>query len=101
MSSQDTVTVLIEIHAKCGQEQEARDALLRAIQTSDKPGLVGSTEYADLGDRGTFYAIQVWENARAFHAHMEDAARAGMSQAIQVLREQPKIALLSHLSQPA
>ncbi|MYW01000.1 antibiotic biosynthesis monooxygenase [Streptomyces sp. SID3343] len=94
MSNHGTVTVLIEIHAKDGREREARDSLLHAIQTSEKPGLVSSTEYEDLDDPGAFHAIQVWENADAFHAHMEDAARSGMDEAIQVLRERPKTAVL-------
>ncbi|MFG2596574.1 putative quinol monooxygenase [Streptomyces sp. NPDC048462] len=94
MSNQDTVTVLIEIHAEAGQEQQARDALLHAIQTSEKPGLISSTEYDDVNDPGAFYAIQVWENADAFRAHMEDAANSGMREAIQVLSEHPRTAVL-------
>ncbi|MDA2807968.1 putative quinol monooxygenase [Nocardiopsis suaedae] len=94
MSDQGTITVLIEIHAKDGQEHEARDALLHAIRTSEKPGLVGSTEYADLDDPGAFYAVQVWEDADAFHAHMRDAAESGMDEAIRVLRARPRTALL-------
>lgn len=69
MSNQGAVTVLIEIHATDGQEHEARDALLHAVRTSEKPGLISSTEYEDLADPGAFYAIQVWENAEAFRAH--------------------------------
>lgn len=98
MSNQDTVTVLIEIHAKDGKEHEARDSLLHAIQTFEKPGLVSSTEYENLNDPGAFYAIQVWENADAFHAHMEDAAKSGMNEAIQTLREHPKTAILRTIS---
>ncbi|WP_410652248.1 putative quinol monooxygenase [Amycolatopsis sp. cmx-4-54] len=94
MSNQDTVTVLIEIHANAGHEQQARDSLLHAIQTSAKPGLVNSTEYEDLEDPGAFYAVQVWENVDAFHAHMKDAAENGMNEAIKVLREPPKTAVL-------
>ncbi|MBO8199973.1 putative quinol monooxygenase [Streptomyces smyrnaeus] len=94
MSNQGAVTVLIEIHGKDGQEHEARDALLHAIRTSEKPGLISSTEYEDLADPGAFYAIQVWENAEAFRAHMDDAARSGMNEAIQVLREHPRTAVL-------
>ncbi|WNI21403.1 antibiotic biosynthesis monooxygenase family protein [Streptomyces sp. ITFR-16] len=98
MSNESTITVLIEIHAKAGQETEARDALLHAIRTSEKPGLVSSTEYEDDNDPAAFYAIQVWENADAFHAHMEDAAKSGMNEAIQVLRERPKTAVLRSIS---
>jgi quinol monooxygenase YgiN len=94
MSNDGTITVLIEIHAKDGQEAEARDALLHAIQTSEKPGLVSSTEYGDVNDPSAFYALQVWENADAFHAHMEDAAKSGMNEAIQVLRERPRTVVL-------
>ncbi|MFJ4854318.1 MULTISPECIES: putative quinol monooxygenase [unclassified Streptomyces] len=94
MSSTDTVTVLIEIHAKDGQEEDARLGLLHAIETSAKPGLISSTEYEDTEDSGAFYAIQVWENMEAFHAHMKDAAENGMGEAIQVLRAQPKTAVL-------
>ncbi|NNH69049.1 antibiotic biosynthesis monooxygenase [Nocardia uniformis] len=94
MSRQGTVTVLIEIHAADGHEQAARDALLHAIQTSEKPGLINSTEYEDLDDPGAFYAVQVWETMNDFHAHMRDAAENGMGEAIQVLREHPKTAVL-------
>ncbi|NGO68749.1 putative quinol monooxygenase [Streptomyces boncukensis] len=94
MSDQSTVTVLIEIHARDGQEHDARNALLHAIQTSEKPGLLSSTEYEDLDDPGAFYALQVWENPDAFHAHMDDAATSGMSEAIQSLREHPKTTIL-------
>lgn len=89
----NTVTVLIEIHGKEGQEQEARDALVHAIETSAKPGFLGSREYADMRDPGAFYAVQEWESADAFHAHMADAAD-GMEAAISMLREPPKTALL-------
>ncbi|MBF6179769.1 putative quinol monooxygenase [Nocardia otitidiscaviarum] len=95
MNSPDTLTVLIEIHANPGQEQQARDSLLHAIQTSAKPGLVSSTEYADLNDAGAFYAVQVWESTAAFHAHMEDAAKSGMHEAITVLREPPRTTVLT------
>ncbi|WP_020672511.1 putative quinol monooxygenase [Amycolatopsis nigrescens] len=98
MSSQHTVTVLIEIHANPGQEQQARDSLLHAIQTSEKPGLISSTEYADLNDAGAFYAVQVWEDMDAFHTHMKDAAENGMDEAIKVLREPPKTAVLHTIS---
>jgi quinol monooxygenase YgiN len=96
-SDQDRVTVLIEIHAKEGQEKDARDGLLHAIKTSEKPGLISSSEYEHLGDSGAFYALQEWENIEAFHAHMEDAAESGMSEAIQVLRERPRTAVLRSL----
>uniref|UniRef100_A0AAU2VN31 Antibiotic biosynthesis monooxygenase n=1 Tax=Streptomyces sp. NBC_00008 TaxID=2903610 RepID=A0AAU2VN31_9ACTN len=94
MSGADAVTVLIEIHAKDGQEEDARHALLHAIETSAKPGLISSTEYEDFDDSGAFYAIQVWEDMEAFHAHMEDASENGMNEAIQVLRAHPRTAVL-------
>lgn len=91
---QEQVLVIIEIHAKAGEEQEARDRLLGAISTSRKPGMVSSQEYEDPNDPGAFYATQIWENAGAFEAHMNDAAASGMSQEIQVLREEPKTTVL-------
>jgi heme oxygenase (mycobilin-producing) len=94
MSHNASITVLIEIHAVPGQEEQARDALLHAIETSEKPGLLSSTEYADVDDSGAFYAIQVWADADAFHAHMADAAKSGMSEALQVLREPPRTTVL-------
>ncbi|NED78645.1 antibiotic biosynthesis monooxygenase [Streptomyces sp. SID11233] len=94
MSSEGTATVLIEIHAKDGQEKDARHALLHAIETSAKPGLISSTEYEDIDDSGAYYAIQVWEDMEAFHAHMKDASENGMDEAIQVLRAHPKTAAL-------
>ncbi|MFI0980896.1 putative quinol monooxygenase [Streptomyces sp. NPDC021093] len=94
MSSHGAVTVLIEIHAKDGQEEEARERLSHAIRTSEKPGLLSSTEYEDLNDPGAFYAVQVWENAEAFRAHMEFAAETGMGEAIRVLRVPPRTVVL-------
>ncbi|WP_344900224.1 antibiotic biosynthesis monooxygenase family protein [Actinomadura meridiana] len=90
----NAVTVLIEIHAKEGREQEARDALLHAISTSEKPGMVGSREYDDINDPGAFYAIQEWENVEAFHQHMQDAADSGMAEATSMLREPPRTTIL-------
>ena len=98
MTSQDTVTVLIEIHASAGQEHQARHSLLHAIQTSEKPGLISSTEYEDLNDSGAYYAVQVWASSAAFHAHMKDATESGMSEAITVLREPPRTTVLRTIS---
>ncbi|MCS7482933.1 putative quinol monooxygenase [Umezawaea endophytica] len=90
----DTVTVLIEIHAKPGQEQEARDGLLHAINTSEKPGFLGSHEYEAPEDPGAFYAVQEWENMEAFRQHMADAAAGNLAEATSMLREPPKTAVL-------
>ncbi|MEU4150803.1 antibiotic biosynthesis monooxygenase [Streptomyces sp. NPDC026659] len=91
------VTVLIEIHAKDGAEQEARDALVHAIETSVKPGFLGSRVYADLTDPGAFYSVQQWESARAFHAHMAEA-REGMAEATSMLSRPPRTTVLSHIA---
>lgn len=93
----DAVTVLIEIHAKEGWEQEARDALLHAISTSEKPGMVDSREFDDINDPGAFYAIQEWENMEAFHQHMQDAADTGMAEATSMLREAPRTTILRNV----
>ncbi|MFI5958916.1 putative quinol monooxygenase [Cryptosporangium sp. NPDC051539] len=94
MSTSKPVTVLIEIHANEGQEAQARDALLHAIKTSEKPGLVSSRQYADLNDPGAFFAVQEWESTEAFRAHMKDAAEGGMNDAIRVLRTSPRTTVL-------
>ncbi|WP_432926875.1 putative quinol monooxygenase [Microbispora sp. CA-135349] len=93
-TSTEQVTVLIEIHARAGQERQARDGLLHAIETSDKPGLISSRQYASLDDPGVFFAVQEWESAEAFHRHMKDAADSGMDEAIRVLSKAPRTALL-------
>ncbi|WP_328560166.1 antibiotic biosynthesis monooxygenase family protein [Streptomyces coelicoflavus] len=90
----DAITLLIEIHANEGQEQEARDALLHAIATSAKPGMISSRQFADSHDPGAFFAIQEWESEEAFHAHMEDAAKSGMSEAVKVLSRAPRTTVL-------
>jgi heme oxygenase (mycobilin-producing) len=90
----DRVTVLIEIHSRPKQELQARDRLLHAIRTSHKPGLISSREYEDTADPGAFYAVQEWESAEAFRAHLDAAAADGMSTAIQVLREHPRTVVL-------
>ncbi|MFI5958915.1 putative quinol monooxygenase [Cryptosporangium sp. NPDC051539] len=93
-TASNTVTVLIEIHAKKGQEQQARDGLLNAIQTSEKPGFLGSREYGDLNDPGAFYAVQEWKSIEAFRQHMADAAAGDFAEATSMLSEPPKTAVL-------
>ncbi len=94
MGEQPTgVTVFIEIHARDGQERQARDALIHAITTSHKPGFLGSDVYEDVQDPGAFYSIQTWQDAAAFKAHMSDA-REGMADATAMLREAPRTAVL-------
>jgi quinol monooxygenase YgiN len=93
---QAAVTVLIEIHAKEGQEKEAREALVHAIQTSPKPGLLTSRAYEDTGIAGAFYAVPEWENADAFHAHMTDVA-GDEEEATSMLRQPPKTAVLRRI----
>lgn len=92
------VTVLIEIHAKEGQEQQARDGLLHAIKTSEKPGFLSSREYEDLDDPGAFYAVQEWENMAAFRQHMTDAAAGDMDEATSMLSEPPRTVVLRIIS---
>ena len=96
--STEAVTLLIEIHADDGREQQARDALLHAIATSAKPGMISSREFVDTGDPGAFFAVQEWENVEAFHAHMADAARSGMSEAVTVLRAAPRTTVLREIT---
>lgn len=88
------VMVLISIQAEPGYESEARRRLSDAIQTSRKPGMISSREYADPASPGAFYAMQEWESAAAFEAHMRDAAEHGMSEAVDVLREPPRTVVL-------
>lgn len=90
-------TILIEIHAKPGHEQEARDGLVTAIATSAKPGFLSSEVFEDLNDPGAFYAVQTWENAAAFRAHMAEAAR-GMAEATSMLRDAPKTSILRQIA---
>lgn len=90
----DAVTVLIEIHAKEGREDEARQGLVQAIKTSEKPGFLGSREYEDLNDPGAFYAVQEWESVEAFRRHMADAAAGDLDKATEMLREAPRTAML-------
>lgn len=91
------VTILIEIHARAGQEEEARDALVTAIATSLKPGLLDSQVFEEIDDPGAYYAVQRWENADAFRAHMAEAA-GGMAEATSMLREAPRTAILHHVA---
>ncbi|MDQ1293177.1 MAG: hypothetical protein QG608_1058 [Actinomycetota bacterium] len=91
------VTILIEIHAKHGQEQDARDGLVTAITTSVKPGFLGSEVFEDLNDPCAFYSVQSWENAAAFRAHMAEAAE-GMAEATSMLRDAPRTSVLRRIA---
>ena len=99
MPGDEPITLLIEIHAVAGQEQQARDALLHAIATSAKPGLISSRQFAQPDDTGAFFAVQEWENVEAFEAHMRDAEASGMSEAIRVLREPPRTLVLRDIGE--
>lgn len=91
------VTILIEIHAKPGQEQQARDALTHAIANTAKPGMVSAEVFADEHDPGAFYSIQRWENVEFFNAHMGQV-RGGMAEATAMLREPPRTAVLRSIT---
>lgn len=96
-SPSGTVIVLIEIHAKEGQEQQAREGLVHAIRTSEKPGFLGSREYGDVNDPGAFYAVQEWKSMQDFRQHMADAAAGDLDEATSMLREPPRTAVLRSL----
>jgi quinol monooxygenase YgiN len=93
----EAVTILIEIHAKPGQEQEARDALTRAIATTAKPGMVSAEIFADERDPGAFYSTQLWENTDFFKTHMGEV-RGGMAEATSMLREPPRTTILKQIA---
>lgn len=93
----EAVTILIEIHAKPGREQEARDALTHAIATTVKPGMVSAEIFADEHDPGAFYSTQIWENANFFQLHMGEV-RGGMAEATAMLREPPRTTILRRIA---
>jgi quinol monooxygenase YgiN len=93
----DKVTVLIEIHAKPGQEDVARKALVTNIETSEKPGLLSFVVYSDNKDPSAFYSTQEWESMACFHDHM-NAAKSGLAEATSMLREPPRTCILHQIS---
>lgn len=93
----EAVTILIEIHAKPGREQEARDALTQAIATTAKPGMLSAEVFADERDPGAFFSTQRWESADFFQAHMGEV-RGGMAEATAMLREPPRTTILKHIA---
>lgn len=93
----EAVTILIEIHAKPGREQEARDALTHAIATTVKPGMVSAEIFADERDPGAFYSTQIWENPDFFKLHMGEV-HGGMAEATSMLREPPRTTILRKIA---
>lgn len=89
----NNVTILIEIHAKDGQEDIARQAFTTTIETAEKPGLLSYEIFEDTNDPGAFYSMQKWESAEAFHTHMS-AAKNGLKEAAKILRDAPRTSIL-------
>jgi len=92
----DSVTIFIEIHAKDGEEEFARQTLVTAIETTEKPGLLSYEIFEDSNDPGAFYSSQEWENIEAFQAHM-GAVGSGKGDATAMLREEPKVSILKSI----
>ncbi|RII34217.1 antibiotic biosynthesis monooxygenase [Clostridium chromiireducens] len=96
----NSVTILIEIHAKDGQEEVARKVFTTTIATTEKPGLLSYEIFEDSSDKGTLYSIQEWENVEAFQAHMS-AAKSGLKEATEMLRDMPRISILNQIGRSA
>lgn len=92
----NSVTILIEIHAKDGEEDVARQAFTTTIETSEKPGLLSYEIFEDINDPAVFYSTQEWESVEAFHAHM-NAAKTGLKDATKMLRDAPRTSILKRI----
>jgi len=98
-AGENSVSVLIEIHAQEGREGQVRDLFTKTIASSQKPGLISYEIFEDPRDAGGFYSMQVWKSADAFQAHMAQAAQGGMSDSVALLREAPRTRVLRTTAQ--
>lgn len=94
------VTILIEIHAKKGQEDFTQKTFTETITTSHKPGMISSIVYADKNQPGVFYSVQEWENIEAFQQHMKDAkaSEEKFAEVTSMLSEAPKTSVLKRIN---
>ncbi|QOX65712.1 antibiotic biosynthesis monooxygenase [Anoxybacterium hadale] len=92
----NSVTIFIEIHAKDGEEDIARQAFTTTIETSEKPGLLSYEIFEDINDPAAFYSTQEWESVETFHAHMS-AAKNGLRDATKMLRDAPRTSILKRI----
>ena len=79
---------------ECRDEEWRNTVTRHGIASAEELTHLAADWEAWAKDPGAFFAIQEWENVAAFQAHMHDAADNGMDQAIQVLRERPRVSVL-------
>ncbi|MDN5759487.1 MAG: antibiotic biosynthesis monooxygenase [Tomitella sp.] len=96
MNEQTGVVVLIQIRGIQDREDEARQALIHAIETSEKPGMSSSRVFADVHDASAFFAIQEWDSIESFRAHMNDV-ESGFEEATSMLAGQPQVKVLREI----
>lgn len=93
------VTVLIEIHAKEGQEDLARETFTHTVATAHKPGMLSAMVYEDKLTPGTYYSVQEWESIEDFKSHMRDAKASPTEYAdkTSMLRDAPRTSILRRI----
>ena len=98
-SESKKVTILIEIHAKEGQEDFARETFTQTIATAHKPGMISAIVYEDILNAGTFYSVQEWESIEDFKSHMQEAkaSPSAFADKTSMLRDIPKTSVLKRI----
>jgi len=93
------VTVLIEIHAKEGQEEIARETFSHTVATAHKPGMLSAMVYEDKLAPGTYYSVQEWESVEDFKSRMRDAQASATeySDKTSMLRDAPSTSILRRI----
>lgn len=94
----DKITVIAQIRAKSGHEDEIRKAFEAVVGPSQKEA--GCISYHLLEDKhytGSFYTVEEWESEEALDTHLR-VNKAALDKAKALLREELKISVLKFLA---
>jgi quinol monooxygenase YgiN len=88
------ITVVAQIRAKSGHEDEVRSAFTKVVGPSQKEaGCIKYNLYEDKHYTGSFFTIEEWESEEALEVHLQ-VNKEALNRAKTLLREDLRISVL-------
>jgi quinol monooxygenase YgiN len=90
----DTISVVAQLRAKSGHEDEVRSMLSKLVEPSQKePGCIRYNILEDTHYPGSFFTYEEWESEAALDEHLR-VNKAGLNKVKALLREDLRISVL-------
>jgi quinol monooxygenase YgiN len=94
LKNEARITVVAQIRAKSGHEDEVRAAFTKVVGPSQKePGCLKYSLFEDKHYTGSFFTIEEWESEEALDTHLQ-VNKEALNQAKALLREDLRISVL-------